>query len=84
MQLNKQIDTMKRLPTLEIMKYINELLKELQSRNCYVLDFDNPDCSLDHIEYHAAEGWLPKGRRIYSDERMCSSRQYGAGMDAPS
>lgn len=62
MQLNKQIDTMKRLPTLEIMKYINELLKELQSRNCYVLDFENPDCSLDHIEYHAAEGWLPKGK----------------------
>lgn len=34
--MNKQIDIVKRLPTLEIMKYINELLKELQSRNCYV------------------------------------------------
>lgn len=60
--MNKQIDIVKRMPTLEIMKYINELLKELQSRNCYVLDFENPDCSLDRIEYHAAEGWLPKGK----------------------
>ena len=34
---------------------INELLRELQSRGDYVLDYENCDMSLDHVEYHKAE-----------------------------
>lgn len=43
------------LPSLEIAGCINELLRELQSRGDYILDYENCDMSLDHVEYHKAE-----------------------------
>lgn len=64
--MNKQIAVMKLLPTLDIVEGINELLRELQSRGDSVLDFENCEMSLDHIEYHAAEGWAPWGKAIPS------------------
>lgn len=54
-QMNKQAAILKLLPSLEIVSCINELLRELQSRGDYILDYDNCDMSLDHIEYHKAE-----------------------------
>ncbi len=54
-QMSKQIAIMKLLPSLEIAGCINELLRELRSRGDYILDYENCDMSLDHIEYHKAE-----------------------------
>lgn len=45
--MSKQIAIMKLLPSLEIAGCINELLRELQSRGDYVLDYENCDMSLD-------------------------------------
>lgn len=53
--MSKQIAIMKLLPSLEIAGCINELLRELQSRGDYILDYENRDMSLDHVEYHKAE-----------------------------
>ena len=50
--MSKQIAIMKLLPSLEIAGCINELLRELQSRGDYILDYENCDMSLD---YHKAE-----------------------------
>nr|DAZ65239.1 MAG TPA: hypothetical protein [Caudoviricetes sp.] len=53
--MNKQAAILKLLPSLEIVSCINELLRELQSRGDYILDYENCNMSLDHIEYHKAE-----------------------------
>ena len=53
--MNSQVAILKMLPSLEIVAAINELLRELQNRGDYVFDYENCDCSLDHIEYHKAE-----------------------------
>ena len=48
--MSKQIAIMKLLPSPEIAGCINELLRELQSRGDYILDYENCDMSLDHVE----------------------------------
>ena len=53
--MSKQIAIMKLLPSLEIAGCINELLRELQARGDYILDYENCDMSLDHVEYRKAE-----------------------------
>lgn len=53
--MSKQIAIMKLLPSLEIAGCINELLRELQSRGDYILDYENCDMSLDHVEYHETD-----------------------------
>lgn len=50
-----QIEKMKLLPSLEIAEVINSLLRELQSRRDYILDYENCEMFLDHVEYHKAE-----------------------------
>lgn len=49
-RMSKQIAIMKLLPSLEIASCINELLRELQSRGDYILDYENCEMSLDHVE----------------------------------
>lgn len=53
--MSKQIAIMKLLPSLEIAGCINELLRELQSRGDYILDYENCDMSLDHVECHETD-----------------------------
>lgn len=53
--MSKQIAIMKLLPSLEIAGCINELLRELQSRGDYILDYENCEMSLDHIERHETD-----------------------------
>lgn len=60
--INKQVEILKGLSSPEITECINDLLKELEKREDYILDYENPDMFLNRIEYHAAEGWLPWGR----------------------
>lgn len=62
--VSEQRASIRTVNTIDIMNYINDALRELQSRGCYVIDFENPDCSLDHIEYHAAETWGDWGKSI--------------------
>ena len=53
--MSKQIAIMKLLPSLEIAECINELLREFQSRGDHILDYENCDMSLDHIECHETD-----------------------------
>lgn len=53
--MQNQIAVLKLQTSPEICSIINELLRELQDRKHYILDYENCDCHLDHIEYHKAE-----------------------------
>lgn len=54
---------LKLLPTMELITTVNELLSELNKRKQYVIDWENPDMYLNHLEYHSAAGLL-SGRGI--------------------
>ena len=47
---------LKLLPTMELITTVNELLGELNRRKAYILDWENPDMYLNHLEYHCAGG----------------------------
>lgn len=59
---NLHLEALKELNSADIAECINDLLQELKHRGDYILDYENPDETLDHIEYHAAEGKLPWGK----------------------
>ena len=50
---------LKLLPTMELITTANELLDELNRRKAYILDWENPDMYLNHLEYHCAGGIFP-------------------------
>ena len=52
---------LKLLPTMELITTVNELLSELNKRKQYVIDWENSDMYLNHLEYHSASGILPGG-----------------------
>ena len=52
---------LKLLPTMELITTVNELLSELNKRKQYIIDWENPDMYLNHLEYHSASGSLPGG-----------------------
>ena len=52
---------LKLLPAMELITTINELLSELNKRKQYIIDWENPDMYLNHLEYHSAGGLLPGG-----------------------
>lgn len=58
---NLHLEALKELDSADIAECINDLLQELKHREHYILDHENPDAVLDHIEYHAAEAKLPWG-----------------------
>lgn len=58
----------------EICDVINELLQELRIREHPVLDYENPDCGLDHIEYHKAEDINGEKSGDGSDNLYCFFR----------
>lgn len=53
--MNSQVAVLKMLPSLDIIVVINELLRELQDRKCYILDYENCEMYLDRVEYHKSE-----------------------------
>lgn len=64
------------LPTLTLAQVINDLLREMQSRGDYILDYENADMYLDRIEYHAADskkgiGMIEPGAGDISDNLYC-------------
>ncbi len=54
---------LKLLPTIELITTANELLEELNRRKAYILDWENPDMYLNHLEYHCAGGIFPNGEK---------------------
>lgn len=79
---------LKLLPTMELITTVNELLSELNKRNQYIIDWENPDMYLNHLEYHSASGILPGGgiapaRGDGSDNVYCFFSEVGkdAGED---
>ena len=52
---------LKLLPSMELITTVNELLGELNRRKSYIIDWENPDMYLNHLEYHCASGLLPGG-----------------------
>ena len=52
---------LKLLPTMELITTVNELLEELNRRKAYILDWENPDMYLNHLEYHCAGGTFLDG-----------------------
>ena len=49
------LEELKLLPKWDMVLAVNTLLQELNSREYYLIDWENPDMYLDHIEYHAAD-----------------------------
>lgn len=47
------------------------MLRELQSRGDYILDYENCDMSLDHVEYHKAEDIDGEKSGDVSDNLYC-------------
>lgn len=54
---------LKLLPTMELITTANELLWELNKRKAYILDWENPDMYLNHLEYHCAGGTFSNGKK---------------------
>ena len=54
---------LKLLPTMELITTVNELLSELDRREAYILDWENPDMYLNHLEYHCAGGAFSNGEK---------------------
>ena len=54
---------LKLLPTMELTTIVNELLEELNKRKAYILDWENPDMYLNHLEYHCTGGLFPNGKQ---------------------
>lgn len=54
---------LKLLPTMELITTVNELLGELDRREAYILDWENPDMYLNHLEYHCAGGAFSNGEK---------------------
>lgn len=54
---------LKLLPTMELITTANELLGELNRRKAYILDWENPDMYLNHLEYHCAGGAFSNGKK---------------------
>ena len=54
---------LKLLPTMELITTANELLGELNKRKEYILDWENPDMYLNHLEYHCAGGAFSNGEK---------------------
>lgn len=52
---------LKLLPTMELITTVNELLSELNKRKQCIIDWENPDMYLNHLEYHSASEILPGG-----------------------
>ena len=79
---------LKLLPTMELITTVNELLSELNKRKQYIIEWENQDMYLHHLEYHSASRLLPGGginpaRGDGSDNVYCFFSEVGkdAGED---
>lgn len=80
------LEELKLLPKWDMVLAVNALLHELNARECYLIDWENPDMYLDHIEYHEADsikdgrsvsGVGDKTDNIYTFYKMLKEPRYG-------
>ena len=80
------LEELKLLPKWDMVLAVNTLLQELNSRECYLIDWENPDMYLDHIEYHSADsiwngksvkGFGDRTDNIYTFYKMLKEPRYG-------
>lgn len=57
------LEELRLLPKWDMVLAVNTLLHELNARECYLIDWENPDMYLDHIEYHEADS-IKNGRAV--------------------
>lgn len=73
------LEELRLLPKWDMVLAVNTLLRELNSRECYLIDWENPDMFVDHLEYHAADsiqnGKTVPGMGDKSDAIYCFFKQ---------
>lgn len=73
------LEELRLLPKWDMVLAVNTLLRELNSRECYLIDWENPDMFVDHLEYHAADsiqnGKTVQGMGDKSDAIYCFFKQ---------
>jgi hypothetical protein len=73
------LEELRLLPKWDMVLAVNTLLRELNSRECYLIDWENPDMFVDHLEYHAADS-IQNGKTVLgmgdkSDAIYCFFKQ---------
>lgn len=73
------LEELRLLPKLDMVLAVNILLEELNKRNAPIVDWENPDMYMDHLEYHAADsiqnGKTVQGMGDKSDAIYCFFKQ---------
>lgn len=73
------LEELKLLPKWEMVLAVNVLLDELNKRDTPIVDWENPDMFVDHLEYHAADsiqnGKVVPGMGDKSDAIYCFFKQ---------
>ena len=49
--------------TITLVEQLNAILEILEARGVEILDWENPDARLTHVEYHGADG-IRRGRVV--------------------
>ena len=57
------LEELRLLPKWDMVLAVNVLLGELNRRKAYILDWENPDMYLNHLEYHCAGGVFSNGKK---------------------
>ena len=73
------LEELKLLPKWDMVLAVNVLLEELNKRDTPIVDRENPDMFIDHLEYHAADsiqnGKTVPGMGDKSDAIYCFFKQ---------
>ena len=73
------LEELRLLPKWNMVLALNILLEELNKRDAPIVDWENPDMFVDHLEYHAADsiqnGKIVQGMGDRSDAIYCFFKQ---------
>lgn len=73
------LEELRLLPKWDMVLAVNVLLEELNKRDTPIVDCENPDMFIDHLEYHAADsiqnGKTVPGMGDKSDAIYCFFKQ---------
>ena len=73
------LEELRLLPKWNMVLAVNILLEELNKRDAPIVDWENPDMFIDHLEYHAADsiqdGKMVPGMGDKSDAIYCFFKQ---------
>lgn len=73
------LEELRLLPKWNMVIAVNILLEELNKRDAPIVDWENPDMFIDHLEYHAADS-IQNGKTVLgtgdkSDAIYCFFKQ---------